>query len=218
MPLVYFGYNLVYAVLATPLGALSDRWGRLPVLIAGYTAFGLVYAGWAYGQPGLARLGLFLVYGIYAAATDGVSKALVTDVIPKAQRGTAMGWFNGVTGFAALPANVLGGWLWSTFGPSATFGFGAWLGFVAAAPDAGLGALAAGQARPRRAGSGPPTAGASTTRSATTMREAAMGRNASRGGVYRPCPLFRTATGVQAPRSACKSNSPQSTVAGSSPR
>jgi hypothetical protein len=44
-----------------------------------------------------------------------------------------MGWFNGVTGFAALPANVLGGWLWSAFGPGATFGFGAWAGLVAAA-------------------------------------------------------------------------------------
>jgi MFS family permease len=133
VPLVYFGYNLVYAALATPLGALSDRVGRLPLLIAGYLTFGVVYAGWAFANQSWHVIVLFLVYGIYAAATDGVSKALVTDVIPKSQRGTAMGWFNGVTGFAALPANLLGGWLWATFGPAATFGFGAWAGFTAAA-------------------------------------------------------------------------------------
>ncbi len=133
VPLVYFGYNIIYAVLATPLGVLSDRWGRAPVLIAGYLAFALVYAGWTVANQSWHVWALFAVYGIYAAATDGVSKALVADVIPKAQRGTAMGWFNGVTGFAALPANVLGGWLWSAFGPGATFGFGAWAGFVAAA-------------------------------------------------------------------------------------
>ncbi len=131
VPLIYFGYNLVYAALATPLGALSDRWGRIPVLVAGYGAFGLVYAGWAIANQSWQGWALFLIYGIYAAATDGVGKALVADVVPKTQRGTAMGWFNGLTGFAALPANVLGGWLWSNFGPSATFGFGAWIGFVA---------------------------------------------------------------------------------------
>ncbi len=131
VPLIYFGYNLVYAALATPLGVLSDRWGRIPVLVAGYGAFGLVYAGWAVANQNWQGWALFLVYGIYAAATDGVGKALVTDVVPKAQRGTALGWFNGLTGFSALPANVLGGWLWSNFGPSATFGFGAWIGFVA---------------------------------------------------------------------------------------
>ena len=133
VPLVYFGYNIVYALLATPLGALSDRFGRAPVLLAGYLSFGLVYAGWAIANQPWQGVALFLIYGVYSAATEGVGKALVADVVPKAQRGTAMGWFNGVTGLAALPANVLGGWLWTHFGPAATFGFGAWTGFAAAA-------------------------------------------------------------------------------------
>ncbi|HMA36931.1 MAG TPA: MFS transporter, partial [Chloroflexia bacterium] len=133
VPLVYFGYNLVYSLLGTPLGALSDRWGRAPVLITGYLAFAGVYAGWALANQSWHAIVLFLIYGVYAAATDGVSKAMVTDVIPKAQRGTALGWYNGMTGFVALPANVLGGWLWSNFGPTATFAFGAWSGVVAAA-------------------------------------------------------------------------------------
>ena len=132
VPLVYFGYNLVYALLATPLGSLSDRWGRLPILFGGYVAFGLVYAGWSLASQPWHAWALFLIYGIYAAATEGIGKALVTDVAPSGQRGTALGWFNGLTGLAALPANLLGGWLWSTVGPGATFVLGAWLAFVAA--------------------------------------------------------------------------------------
>ena len=132
VPLIYFGFNLVYALLATPLGSLSDRWGRLPILFGGYVAFGLVYAGWSVASQPWHAWALFLVYGIYAAATEGIGKALVTDVAPSDRRGTALGWFNGLTGMAALPANLIGGWLWSTVGPGATFVLGAWLAFVAA--------------------------------------------------------------------------------------
>ena len=133
VPLIYFGYNIVYALLATPLGALSDRWGRLPVLLSGYAAFGLVYAGWALATQAWNAWLLFLVYGVYAAATEGVAKAFVTDLVPKQARGSAMGWFNGLTGFAALPANLVGGWLWSAAGPSATFVFGAWVAAISVA-------------------------------------------------------------------------------------
>lgn len=132
VPLAYFGFNVVYALLSTPLGALSDRWGRLPVLVAGYLAFGAVYAGWALANQTWQPWALFLIYGIYAAATEGVSKALVTDTVDQTRRGSALGWFSGLTGLVALPANVIGGWLWSNFGPSATFALGAWLAFVAA--------------------------------------------------------------------------------------
>jgi MFS family permease len=131
VPLLYFGYNMVYAVLATPLGVLSDRFGRIPVLLSGYTAFSLVYFGWAVATQSWHTWVLFLVYGIYAAATEGVAKAFVADMVPKPIRGSAMGWFNGLTGFSALPANLIGGWLWSVAGAPATFVFGAWMSLFA---------------------------------------------------------------------------------------
>ena len=74
---------------------------------------------------------LFLLYGVYYAATEGVARAFVVDLAPRAQRGAALGWFNGLTGFAALPANIAGAWLWSTLGPGSTFALGAWLGAIA---------------------------------------------------------------------------------------
>ncbi|MFL5731649.1 MAG: MFS transporter [Chloroflexia bacterium] len=133
VPLIYFGYNFVYALLATPLGVLSDKWGRLPVLITGYTAFSLVYGGWAVATQAWNAWALFLVYGVYAAATEGVAKAFVTDLVPRQARASALGWFGGLTGLAALPANVLGGWLWSVAGAPATFIYGAWASGIALA-------------------------------------------------------------------------------------
>ena len=132
VPLVYFGYNVVYAVLATPLGILSDRWGRVPVLAAGYAAFAVVYTGWALANQGWHIYALFLLYGVYAAGTQGVARAFVVDLVPTLERTRALGWFNGLTGLAALPANVLAGWIWYRYGPGSTFTVGAAVAATAA--------------------------------------------------------------------------------------
>jgi MFS family permease len=131
VPLLYFAFNLFYALLSTPLGALSDRWGRLPVLLAGYAAFALVYMGWATATQSWQAWWLFPFYAIYYAATEGVARAFVGDLVPRARRGTALGWFNGLTGVSAIPANLLSGWLWVRWGPTAAFGFSAWAALVA---------------------------------------------------------------------------------------
>ncbi|MDQ3707363.1 MAG: MFS transporter [Chloroflexota bacterium] len=133
VPLVYFGFNLVYALLATPLGALSVRFGRLPVLLGGYSIFALVYLGFAVSVEGWNAWALFLMYGVYAAAAEGMGRAFVAGIVTPEARGTALAWFGGLVGLAALPANLIAGWLWSTTGPSATFTFGAWAGVVAVA-------------------------------------------------------------------------------------
>lgn len=130
VPLVYFAFNIIYALLATPLGALSDRWGRLPVLAGGYAAFTLVYLGWTQARATWHVWALFLLYGAYYAATEGVARAFVADLVSRDRRGAALGWFHGLTGAAALPANLVGAWLWQQLGPGATFAMGAWLGAV----------------------------------------------------------------------------------------
>lgn len=131
IPLIYFAYNLVYATLAAPLGALIDRWGPIPVGIAGFGAFGLIYVGWAYATQSWQAWVLFLVYGIYVAASEGVARAAIADLVPREAQGAAIGWFRGMTGFAALPANIIAGWLWSVAAAPATFFFGAWMSGLA---------------------------------------------------------------------------------------
>ena len=135
--LMVMSFNLVYASLAGPLGSLSDRVGRRKLIIAGWIAYGLVYMGLAFSNAGWHVWVLYAAYGIYYAATEGVVRALVADIVPQEQRGTAYGLLNAAIGITALPASVIAGLLWqgagvwAGFGPSAPFFFGAALALTA---------------------------------------------------------------------------------------
>ena len=124
-------FNAVYALLAGPFGSLSDRIGRRRLMLAGWMLYGLVYLGFAISHTGAQVWILFGFYGIYYALTEGVSKALVADIVPQEQRGTAYGMFNAAIGLTALPASLIAGILWQTFSPSAPFIFGASLSLIA---------------------------------------------------------------------------------------
>ncbi|MBI5963642.1 MAG: MFS transporter [Chloroflexi bacterium] len=130
-------FTAIYTILSSPLGVLSDKIGRRKLMISGWFAYGLVYLGFALAQAGWQIWMLFGLYGIYYAATEGIAKALVADLVPDAQRGTAYGLFNAAIGITALPASLLAGLLWqgagawAGFGPSAPFLFGAALALLA---------------------------------------------------------------------------------------
>jgi len=124
-------FNAVYSLLAGPLGSLSDRIGRRRLMLIGWTIYGLVYLGFALSHTGVEIWVLFGIYGIYYALTEGVAKALVADIVPQEQRGTAYGLFNAAIGFSALPASLIAGILWQTISPAAPFVFGASLALLA---------------------------------------------------------------------------------------
>jgi MFS family permease len=125
-------FNVVYAVVATPAGILSDKLGRRGLLIMGWLLYAAVYAGFAVATAPWHVWLLFAVYGIYYGIVEGVSRALVADLVPPAKRGTAYGWYNGVLSMALLPASLIAGWLWEAISPASTFYFGAGLAFIAA--------------------------------------------------------------------------------------
>jgi MFS family permease len=135
--LMVMTFNFVYAVLAGPLGSLSDRLGRRSLIIAGWIVYGLIYLGLALSHTGWHVWVLFALYGIYYAATDGVARALIADIVPQERRGGAYGLFNAAVGITALPASVIAGLLWQGafgwqgFGPSAPFLFGAAMALLA---------------------------------------------------------------------------------------
>jgi MFS family permease len=125
IPLVFVWMNLVYAVTATPAGILSDRIGRVNLLLCGLAALVVADLALAF-VPGL--VGVFVgvgLWGLYLGFSQGLLSALVADTAPEDLRGTAFGLFNLVTGGALLVASVLAGGLWSQFGPTATFSAGA---------------------------------------------------------------------------------------------
>jgi MFS family permease len=135
--LMLMTFNLIYSVLAGPLGALSDKVGRRRLIITGWIAYGLVYLGFALSHTGWQIWILYGFYGIYYAATEGSAKALIADLVVQERRGTAYGIYNAAIGLTALPASVIAGLLWqgafgwTGLGPSAPFFFGAALALLA---------------------------------------------------------------------------------------
>ena len=132
VPLAYFLFNMSYAILSYPAGALSDRIGRRPVLIGGFIVFALIYAGFGAASHPWQVWVLFLFYGLYYDGTEGIQKAYMTDHVPATQRGSAVGILNAYTGLAALPASLIAGYLWDRVGPAATFYVSAAVAVVAA--------------------------------------------------------------------------------------
>lgn len=137
--LMLMTFTAIYTLLSSPLGTLSDRVGRKRLIVGGWLAYALVYFGFAVADAGWQIWTLFALYGVYYAATEGVAKALVADLVPEEQRGAAYGWFNAAIGITALPASFLAGLLWQGagawggFGPAAPFFFGATLALIASA-------------------------------------------------------------------------------------
>jgi MFS family permease len=112
----YLVYNVVYAGLAYPAGALSDRLPRHLVYATGLLFFALGYLGLGLiGNRWLVFLVLPL-YGGFAAFTDGVGKAWVSSLAPKELQGSAQGLFQGVTGGAILLAGLWAGFAWGDAG------------------------------------------------------------------------------------------------------
>ena len=115
-----------------PFGALSDRIGRRGVIVSGWGVYALAYMGFAFARTELHVWLLFAFYGLFYGLTEGVEKALLTDIADPAERGAAFGWYNFAIGVGALPASLLFGFIWQRSGPPAAFGFGALLAFLAA--------------------------------------------------------------------------------------
>ena len=117
----YIFYNFIYAIASYPVGIIADRLGLKNIFISGLFIFALVYGGMAF-QPSLPVIFiLFLFYGIYASATESVSKAWISNIAEKNDTATAIGFYTGLSSLFTLLASIIAGWLWSSFFPSLTF-------------------------------------------------------------------------------------------------
>ena len=131
-------FNLVYALISTPAGGLSDRIGRSRLIIAGWLVYAAIYLGFGLAQTGWQIWLLYIGYGIYYGLAYGTAKAMVADLVGANVRETAYGTYNAVLGIIDLPASVIAGVLWqgvgawSGLGASAPFLFGAVMAFTAA--------------------------------------------------------------------------------------
>jgi len=128
----YTLFNMVYAASAYPLGALSDRFGRWGMVIAGWTLYAVAYFGFALADMS-AVWWLFPLYGLFMGLTEGVGRALIRDTIPEDKKGTAMGIFHMSIGFTMLAGSVTAGLLWDVVGPKAPFILGGSVALAAVA-------------------------------------------------------------------------------------
>ncbi len=118
---LYIFYNLIYAIAAYPLGILADRWSFKKLFILGLFLFTLVYAGFAFANQLEMFILLLFFYGLYAAATEGVAKAWISNISKQEDTATAIGTYSGFQSIAALIASSAGGFIWYYFGSMYTF-------------------------------------------------------------------------------------------------
>jgi MFS family permease len=124
--------NFVKSISNVPGGALSDRVGRKPLIVAGWTLYAIVYFLFGHVSAAWHAWALFAVYGLYFGLTEGVESAFVADLVPASRRGAAFGWYYLAVGIGALPASLIFGLIWDRASPHAAFTFGGTLALVAA--------------------------------------------------------------------------------------
>ncbi|MBX2994867.1 MAG: MFS transporter [Bdellovibrionaceae bacterium] len=122
--LMYCAYNLIYAISSPYLGVLSDKLGRRKLMIFGLGVFALVYLGFGFAQETWQIWVLFLTYGLYMGATDGVGKALALELSPGKPKATTLGLLGTVTGFCTIFASVFAGMIWDSLGGAWPFVYG----------------------------------------------------------------------------------------------
>jgi MFS family permease len=118
---VYIFYNLVYALFSYPVGALADKIGLKTMLVSGLFIFAIVYTFMGFASSLTVFGMLFFLYGIYAACTEGISKALISNMAEKSDTATAIGFYNSFASIFTLFASSMAGVLWYTIGAKAMF-------------------------------------------------------------------------------------------------
>lgn len=118
---VYIFYNFVYALLSLPVGMLADKFGLLRTLIFGFLIFAVVYFLMGFALASWHFLVLFGFYALYAAASEGISKALISNIAEKDKTATAIGFYTSFASIFTMLASSLAGLIWYTLGMKAMF-------------------------------------------------------------------------------------------------
>ncbi len=131
IPVAYFVMNGVASVLSMPSGRLGDRIGHRTMLLGGFALLALTYVGFSLAPAAAWIWPLMALYGVFIALVDGNQKVYATALLPQTDRGTGLGTFNALLGFAELAASLGGGLLWADAGPKLPFLAGAIIAAIA---------------------------------------------------------------------------------------
>jgi MFS family permease len=117
----YIFYNLVYALLAFPAGIIADNMGLKKTFIIGLMLFAITYAGFGYYTNGYMPFVLLFIYGAYAATTESIAKAWISNIVRKEETATAIGTYTGFQSICAMLASTIAGLIWLKAGASTMF-------------------------------------------------------------------------------------------------
>ncbi len=118
---VYIFYNLIYALFAFPVGIIADRIGLKSTFTGGLCLFAAVYFGMSFDAQTYVYFILFFLYGVYAASTEGIAKAWISNITDQKDTATAIGFYSGFQSICTLIASSLTGFIWYSFGVKAAF-------------------------------------------------------------------------------------------------
>lgn len=118
---IYIFYNLVYAVISLPVGMIADKFGLARTLIIGLIVFAIVYFFMGFALVSWQFIILFGFYALYAAATEGISKALISNIAEKDKTATAIGFYTSFASIFTMLASSLAGLIWYTLGMKTMF-------------------------------------------------------------------------------------------------
>jgi MFS family permease len=135
--LYYILFNLFYAAFSYPAGYFSDKYNPKSIFIIGLICFVITYSGFAWMMwidpiilPTWFPIVLMVVYGLYAALSEGISKTWISNIVPKTEKASALGFFAGAGSIALLFASSTAGALWHFLAPWVVFAVTAVLVFV----------------------------------------------------------------------------------------
>ncbi len=131
IPLLWGAFHVVKSAGSVAAGRAVDRFGPKPLIAVGWIIYALIYLAFANASSAIEVWAFFLLYGIFYALTEPAERTLVSTLVSRQSTGLAFGWFNFAIGIAALPSNLLFGWIYEKFGAQAAFSYSAALALAA---------------------------------------------------------------------------------------
>lgn len=119
--MLWAAHNLLKTATALLAGVWTDRYGSDRLILVGWVAQAGVFLAFALLDSPLALTAIFLGYGLIKAVSQPAEKTFVAQLAPRELRGTLFGWYHFTVGLTALPAGLLFGWMWQTWGRNQAF-------------------------------------------------------------------------------------------------
>jgi MFS family permease len=132
LPLVWCAFHIVKSAGSIVAGRAVDRFGARPLIFIGWMIYALIYLAFSLATSASAGWAFFMAYALFYALTEPAERTLVAALVPENRKGLAYGWFSLAIGIAALPANLIFGWLYEEFGGQVAFTWSAALAAAAA--------------------------------------------------------------------------------------